>query len=321
MTLREIAKQRNEVAFTIIQNSFLNKKISHNYLISASQIVNIDYFLYFLAQVIYCDNEFACGKCNSCIRVARNQYTDIHILDGTKSSIKKEAILNVQKILLQTALEYKKIKLLLIKNIENTSVEGTNALLKIIEEPPQNTFILISTNKISKVLPTIKSRSQIIHLLNTPRDILIVELMDQKVPEDDAYILSIVFSSVTKSFAFFESDYPKYKKMVITFFEKWIVNKDEGQIYLLSIDYKKLDFKLFLRLFLVFLNDIWRITSHKSISFKNNISLLNKLNGENFPAIKCIECTNQLLILIDNNHNIKLQVYAWVIKMFGYNNG
>ncbi len=321
MTLKEIAKNRNEVAYQIIKNSFFNKKISHNYLISASQIVNIDYFLYFLGQVIYCDNEFACGECNSCIRVAKNQYSDIHILDGTTTSIKKEAILNVQKTLFQTALENKKTKLLMIKNIENTSVEGTNALLKIIEEPPQNTFIIISTNKISKVLPTIKSRSQIINLLNTPRDILIVELMDQEVPEDDAYILSIAFSSVTKSFAFFKKDYLEYKKIIITFFETWIKNKEEGQIYLLSIDYKKLDLKLFLRLFLVFLNDIWRIASHKGISFKNNIPLLNKLNNKDFPTIKCIECTNELLILIDNNHNIKLQVYAWVIKMLGEHNG
>ena len=50
-----------------------------------------------------------------------------------------------------------KPRIILIDNIENLNINSVNSLLKILEEPPSNTyFILISNNK--KVLPTVKSR-------------------------------------------------------------------------------------------------------------------------------------------------------------------
>ena len=50
-----------------------------------------------------------------------------------------------------------KPRIILIDNIENLNINSVNSLLKILEEPPANTyFILISNNK--KVLPTVKSR-------------------------------------------------------------------------------------------------------------------------------------------------------------------
>ncbi len=50
-----------------------------------------------------------------------------------------------------------KPRIVLIDNIENLNINSVNSLLKILEEPPENTyFILISNNK--NVLPTIKSR-------------------------------------------------------------------------------------------------------------------------------------------------------------------
>jgi DNA polymerase-3 subunit delta' len=219
MNLRAITKKRNEIAYRVIENAFHNSKISHNYLISSSTIVNTDYFMYFISQVILCTEAFACGECNNCIRVGKNTYGDLHILDGSINSIKKENILKINNLLNQTSLEKKGIKVLLIKNIENTSIQGVNSLLKIIEEPPENTYIFISTNKINTILPTIKSRAQLIRLSNISRDILIYELMEKEIPEDDSYILSIVLSSTLKSVDFFKKNYNDYKKIVVHFFE------------------------------------------------------------------------------------------------------
>jgi DNA polymerase-3 subunit delta' len=50
-----------------------------------------------------------------------------------------------------------KSRFVLIDNIEFLNINSMNALLKIIEEPPENTyFILINNNR--KILPTLKSR-------------------------------------------------------------------------------------------------------------------------------------------------------------------
>ncbi|NTV31179.1 hypothetical protein HGA91_04360 [candidate division WWE3 bacterium] len=55
-------------------------------------------------------------------------------------------------------------KLALIIHAEHVSVEGQNALLKTLEEPPQQTFIFLSTKNKELLLPTILSRCQMITL-------------------------------------------------------------------------------------------------------------------------------------------------------------
>ena len=49
-------------------------------------------------------------------------------------------------------------KIFIIKNLDVSTEEAQNKLLKVLEEPPKNVFFLISVKNESKVLPTIKSR-------------------------------------------------------------------------------------------------------------------------------------------------------------------
>lgn len=58
-------------------------------------------------------------------------------------------------------------KIIIIYQAENLNPESQNALLKTLEEPGLNNYIVLSTSKPSKLLPTIISRCQIIKLKNT----------------------------------------------------------------------------------------------------------------------------------------------------------
>lgn len=53
-------------------------------------------------------------------------------------------------------------RLIIINNIEKATTEATNALLKILEEPPAHTFIILTTSNLHQILPTITSRCQIV---------------------------------------------------------------------------------------------------------------------------------------------------------------
>lgn len=58
-------------------------------------------------------------------------------------------------------------KIIIIYQAENLNTESQNALLKTLEEPGFNNYVILSTSKPSKLLPTIISRCQIIKLKNT----------------------------------------------------------------------------------------------------------------------------------------------------------
>jgi len=62
-------------------------------------------------------------------------------------------------------------KIIIINDAHNLNIESQNALLKTLEEPGDNNYLIITTSKPSKILPTIISRCHLIKLANNPKDI------------------------------------------------------------------------------------------------------------------------------------------------------
>lgn len=59
-----------------------------------------------------------------------------------------------------------KNKILFIDGAENLTISSQNALLKTLEEPPKNTYIIIQSNRFKCLNQTIYSRCQLIHFNN-----------------------------------------------------------------------------------------------------------------------------------------------------------
>jgi DNA polymerase III delta prime subunit len=74
-----------------------------------------------------------------------------------------EDVRNIQKAILLKPFRGK-IKAVILNVYEGITIEAQNALLKILEEPPANTIIIITTPKKELLLPTIISRCRIISL-------------------------------------------------------------------------------------------------------------------------------------------------------------
>jgi DNA polymerase III subunit delta' len=70
----------------------------------------------------------------------------------------------------------------IVQNAETMKIEAANCFLKLLEEPPPNVFFILETNNIDQLLPTIRSRSQLIQFdqLSTQH---IAQLLCRKYPE------------------------------------------------------------------------------------------------------------------------------------------
>jgi len=88
---------------------------------------------------------------------------DIHpnffLLDNinTEATIKIDQARNLIKFLSKSTYT-KDLKIVMIDNVENLNLNSSNALLKALEEPGNNTFFFLIYNNASKILNTIKSR-------------------------------------------------------------------------------------------------------------------------------------------------------------------
>lgn len=68
---------------------------------------------------------------------------------------------NLNRILIQKPYHSQK-RLIVLKQMEKATLEAQNALLKLLEEPTFHTYIILLSNNINKLLPTVVSRCQII---------------------------------------------------------------------------------------------------------------------------------------------------------------
>lgn len=76
-----------------------------------------------------------------------------------------ESVRLLKKWLSQKPFNHKN-KIIIIYKIDQFSLESQNALLKSLEEPGDNNYFFLTTNKPSKIINTIMSRCQIIKLKN-----------------------------------------------------------------------------------------------------------------------------------------------------------
>ena len=76
-----------------------------------------------------------------------------------------ESVRLLKKWLSQKPFNHKN-KIIIIYQVDQFSLESQNALLKSLEEPGDNNYFFLTTNKPSKIINTIMSRCQIIKLKN-----------------------------------------------------------------------------------------------------------------------------------------------------------
>lgn len=114
-----------------------------------------------LLQILVCkEATLACGICSNCTRVVEDKNEFIYEVGlEKKKTISVDQIRDLHKFLSLKTL--KSERFVLIDPADRLSTAASNSLLKVLEEPPEGTYFFLITSKLSSLLPTIRSRSQI----------------------------------------------------------------------------------------------------------------------------------------------------------------
>ena len=146
---------------------YKNKKLPNKFMLSGRKGIGKCTLAYHLVNFILSENEnlsynlnnYSINKDNKSFKLVHNGvHPNFYLIDviSEKKTIDIFQIRNLISDLNKSNLNLKP-RIILIDNIEFFNINSVNALLKILEEPPENTyFILVNNNK--KILPTIKSR-------------------------------------------------------------------------------------------------------------------------------------------------------------------
>jgi DNA polymerase-3 subunit delta' len=101
--------------------------------------------------------ERPCGKCRPCRKITAGLHPDILRLSPQGVQIKIDQVREVCQALALKPYEAR-VRVVLIADAHRLNVAAGNALLKILEEPPEGTVWILTAPQTADVLPTIASR-------------------------------------------------------------------------------------------------------------------------------------------------------------------
>ncbi len=132
-------------------------RISHFYLISGPQGSGKKTLAQLLGQAILCqDRDKPCGTCPACRKVLHHNHPDF--ITVTDPEHKNVAVKIVRDIREDVFIRPNEADFKVYLFPQDLGIEGQNALLKILEEPPSYGVFLLLTDNPEKILPTVRSR-------------------------------------------------------------------------------------------------------------------------------------------------------------------
>ncbi|MBC6428853.1 MAG: DNA polymerase III subunit delta' [Cellvibrionales bacterium] len=139
----------------------------HAMLISSAPGGGLDEFAQELAALRLCfdpgdldlGEKGACGQCKSCLLLRAGSHPDLQRLapEGASAAIKVDAVRRLVETLAQTP-QISPWKVVIITAAHRMNPNAANACLKVLEEPPGNSLLLLLSERPQLLLPTVRSR-------------------------------------------------------------------------------------------------------------------------------------------------------------------
>lgn len=102
-----------------------------------------------------------CGTCLACRKVDSGNHPDLQFIRPAGNLVKIGQIRELQKQIIYEPLESSR-KVYILTDAERMNLEAENCLLKTLEEPPASSVLILLTSNIEALLPTTRSRCQIL---------------------------------------------------------------------------------------------------------------------------------------------------------------
>jgi len=156
----------------LLLSAFRRGKISHAYLFQGPSGVGKKLTAHAVAAFLNCHNQKegdACCSCPSCKKMASGNHPDFHVISPQGNRIKIDQIRQLIKQLAFPPFE-SPYRIVLLADIQHLGLEAANSLLKTLEEPPEQTILILTVDDQNAPLPTILSRCQTIPFFSLPTE-------------------------------------------------------------------------------------------------------------------------------------------------------
>lgn len=160
----------HDSAWQQITDQYGRASLPHAFLFNGIKGIGKADFVSRLAAWLMCSGEKsptkACGACKQCRLFESESQGDYRFIEPEEGSqvIKVDAIRSLNEFISQSA-NQGGLKIAVLYPAESLNINAANALLKTLEEPSQNSLIILISHVSGQLLPTIRSRCQVVDFI------------------------------------------------------------------------------------------------------------------------------------------------------------
>lgn len=205
MSLRDIYCQ--DGAIDILERALNSGKLGHAYIFAGLDGVGRFKTAKEWVKVLLCKSQQkdldgfvdSCGGCSGCVMVDADSHPDVHrvykeLYPFTEKGKGKKTPVYLNKPVIDEFLIDKvavrpsegDYSVYIISEAEKLNAAAQNAMLKVLEEPPSYCFIVLLCSRLENLLPTTRSRCQVVKFGPIDEDIIVKELTVEEVSEKES---------------------------------------------------------------------------------------------------------------------------------------
>jgi len=216
------------------QRLYINQRLHHALLLIGAKGNGRNVALHQFAKLLLCEHPQEaepCQHCHSCELFDAKTHPDLYILQSEQPGkpIGIDAVRATNEFAWKTS-SVGRQRVIMIKSAENMTEGAANALLKTLEEPPENCQFLLYADAVDRLLPTIISRCSKWYLSPPPEkevlDWLSKQLSPAQQPHLSIDILRLNAGAPLATLAFIQEE--QYEKLADLFQSFWYFIQQEG---------------------------------------------------------------------------------------------
>lgn len=320
MSFQDIKGQ--DKAIGLLREFMKQGRLASSYLFLGPEGIGKNLTAKTFAKALNCENNLSdsCDRCSSCLKMEKLTHPDLHFISPSLSSntdkfeaIKIEDIRQLQRDINLKAYEAKK-KIFIIDNAHNLTPEASNAMLKILEEPPPDSLIILISHKPSLLFKTIISRCQILKFYPLPREKL-KEILKSNYGLDNHQAHFLAYFSEGRlglALKLKDKDTLREKNRIID--EFGLYNRPHLED---SLTQSREELRRSLNLLSVWFRDIYLIKAgipnSEIINLDRRTELIRLTKRYSFSDLdKILKSISDALLYLERNINIKL-LYSWLL--------
>lgn len=222
-----------ETAVKYLKNSISSERVATSYLFSGPRGVGKALTARAFLMALVCTSPGGpCGFCANCKRADSLDHPDIFWIKPEKNRlIKIEEVRKIKERLSLKPYEASR-SICVVEDAHMMKEESANTLLKVLEEPPGESIIILMTDKKDLLLPTVISRCFEVSFRSLPVDIAkeIISLESDAGMDTANFLAHFTQGSPGKALELIEEGFEEHRRSIIDILAR--VGKEENSIYM-----------------------------------------------------------------------------------------